>query len=171
MRTLCCVVLIAVACGTGAGTLRSGSAAAQSETRELFAQVDTRVRIFMKTVAHDVTQEGPIAWKKFFADSPAFFMANDGQLAFPNSAAAAKGIEDFAKTIKNMELRWGSDLRVDPLAANLASLGVSWREIRVDTAGKRVDEGGYFTGTAQLRNGRWQFRNAHWSTSNPPPAF
>ncbi len=29
--------------------------------------------------------------------------------------------------------------------------------------GQRVEESGFFTGLAELRNGRWQFRDAHWS--------
>jgi hypothetical protein len=30
-------------------------------------------------------------------------------------------------------------------------------------------ENGFFTGLAELRNGRWQFRDAHWSIVAPAP--
>jgi hypothetical protein len=66
--------------------------------------------------AHDVTQDGPTAWRRHFADSPSFFMAVNGRLVFPNSAAATAGIQNVARTIKQIELRWGDDLPIDPLA-------------------------------------------------------
>ncbi len=124
----------------------------------------------MRVVAHDVTQDGPIAWRKHFADTPAFFMAVDGHLVFPDSAAATAGIQGAAGKFKHVELRWGDDLRVDPLTENLAVVAASYHEVRVDAAGKRVDEDGFFTGTVEKRDGRWQFRNAHWSAAAAAPA-
>lgn len=47
-------------------------------------------------------------------------MAVNGQLAFPNAAAAKVGAQSFARTINRIDLTWGDDLRVDPLAAELA---------------------------------------------------
>lgn len=132
--------------------------------------VENGVRTFMRAVAHDITQDGPAAWRKYFADSPAFFMASEGLLVFPNSAAAAAGIQDLTRTVKQINLRWGDDLRVDPLTPDLAVVAASYHEVRVDTAGQRVDESGFFTGTAEYRDGRWQFRNAHWSVVAPPAA-
>lgn len=58
-------------------------------------------------MARDVTQEGPAAWRKHFADSPSFFMAAEGCLVFPNSQAATLAIQDLTRTIKYIELRWG----------------------------------------------------------------
>ena len=129
---------------------------------------DHAVRALMQTVAQDVTRNGPLAWLKYFDTGPAFFMAVNGQLAFPNSAAAEEGTRKFAQTISHIELKWGDDLRVDPLTTHLAAVAVSWREIQVDTAGHRVNATGYFTGLAEYRDGRWQFRNAHWSAPVSP---
>jgi hypothetical protein len=140
-----------------------GSAELQSLTPANGATVDDGVRTFMHTVAHDVTQDGPLVWLKFFDTGPAFFMAVNGKLAFPNANAAEGGTRDFARTIKRIELTWGDDLRVDPLTADLAVVATSWREVQVDKAGHRIEEAGYFTGLAQYRGGRWQFRNTHWS--------
>ena len=124
----------------------------------------------MRTVAHDVTQEGPLAWLKFFDTGPGFFMAVNGQLAFPNAAAAKQGTQSFAQTINRMELTWG-DLRVDPLTTELSMVAASWREIQVDKAGHRIEEAGYFTALAEYRGGNWRFRDAHWSAPiSPPPA-
>lgn len=125
--------------------------------------VDRAVRAFMQTVESSVTQDGPLAWIKYFDASPAFFMAVNGQMAFPNAAAAEEGTRKFAHTIRQIELQWGNDLRVDPLTNDFAIVAVSWREIQVDTAGHSVTETGYFTGLAEHREGHWQFRNAHWS--------
>jgi hypothetical protein len=124
----------------------------------------------MVTVAHDITQEGPAFWRRHFADSPKFFMAADGHLAFPNNAAAMAAIPELVRTFKQIELRWGDDLRVDPLTRDLAAVGTSYHEFRVSPDGNRVNEDGFFTGIAERKDGRWQFRNAHWSSAAPRQA-
>lgn len=121
------------------------------------------VKEFARTVAHDVTAEGPSAWRRYFETDPAFFMAVNGRLAFPNSAAADEGIEKAALTIKQIELEWGNDLRVDPLTQQLALVAAPWREIQVDAAGHRTETTGFFTGLAEFRDGHWRFRDVHWS--------
>lgn len=133
------------------------------------AEVEDAVRRFAASVAHDVTQEGPSAWRKEFSDSPYFFMASEGKLVFPNRKAAAQAIDELTRTLKQIELRWGDDLRVDALTEDLAQIACSWHEVRVDTQGHRVEESGFFTGLAEQRKGQWQFRNAHWSVAAPPP--
>src|ERR1019366_3041949 len=134
------------------------------------AEVDTEVRGFAREVARNVTQEGPTAWRRYFAESPAFFMAAEGRLAFPNGASAITAIPDLARTIKRIDLRWGEELRVDPLAPDLAVLATPYREIRTGPAGDRVSGAGYFTATTEYKGGHWQFRNAHWSVVVPPLA-
>jgi hypothetical protein len=135
-----------------------------SVTPDGASSVDQAVRAFMQSVSHSVTQDGPVAWIKYFDTSPAFFMAVNGQMAFPNSTAAQEGTRTFAQTIRHIELKWGDDLRVDPITNEFAVVAVSWREIQVDTAGHSVTETGYFTGLTEYREGRWQFRDAHWSS-------
>ena len=130
------------------------------------ANVESSVRAFAATVAHDVTQNGPIAWRKHFADTPAFFMAVDGHMAFPNSGAATTAIQDLTRTIKHIELQWGNDLRIDPLSPDLAMLATSWHEVIVNTTGSRVEQAGFFTGVVERRDGHWQFRDAHWSVAH-----
>lgn len=169
MHTWRRVLLLAVVASAGCGLRYGASIESQSMTAERSAAVDQSVRAFAQTVAHDVTQEGPSAWRRHFADSPEFFMAADGRLVFPNSAAATAGIQDLPRTIKQIDLRWGDDLRVDPLTPDLAVVAMSFREIQVSPQGKRVEENGFFTGIAEHRDGRWQFRNAHWSVAAPPP--
>jgi ketosteroid isomerase-like protein len=134
------------------------------------AGVADSVRAFMETVAREVTREGPAAWRRQFADDPAFFMASEGRLVFPSAEALAKGIDELTRLIAHIELRWGGDLRVDPLGPGLAMVGASYTEVRVDTAGSRVDEAGFFTGLAEHRAEGWRLRNAHWSVIGPPPA-
>jgi len=157
--------VLCVACGSH----HDLSSMSQSLTPARASAVERDVRAFASAVAHDVTQEGPAAWRRHFADSPSFFMASEGHLVFPNSASATTGIQDLARTVKHIELNWGEDLRVDPLTPELAAIAAPWHEILVDTAGNRVDETGFFTAIAEYKNGHWQFRNAHWSVAAPPP--
>ena len=159
MRSMLLAVTLAACVPCAAGASHS-----HSVTPDGASSVDQAVRAFMQTVSHSVTQDGPMAWIKYFDASPAFFMAVNGQMAFPNSAAAQEGTRKFAQTIRHIELKWGDDLRVDPLTNEFAVVAVSWRELQVDTAGHSITETGYFTGLAEYREGRWQFRDAHWSS-------
>jgi hypothetical protein len=159
IRSLLLAVTLAACVPCGAGASRSHSA-----TLDGASSVEQAVRAFMQTVSHSVTQDGPMAWIKYFDPSPAFFMAVNGQMAFPNPAAAQEGTRKFAQAIRHIELNWGDDLRVDPITNEFAVVGVSWNEIQVDIGGHRVTETGYFTGLAEYREGRWQFRDAHWSS-------
>ena len=145
-------------------TCDAGASESQRLTPDHAVAVDRAVREFMQTVAQKVTQDGPSAWIQYLDARPVFFMAVNGQMAFPNGTAAQEGTRKFAQTIRHIELKWGGDLRVDPLTADLAIVAASWHEVQVDTAGHRVDEAGYFTGLAEYREGRWQFRDAHWSS-------
>ncbi|MGB7727047.1 MAG: hypothetical protein WBL50_03375 [Candidatus Acidiferrum sp.] len=129
--------------------------------------VEQSVRGFMASVAQAVTQEGPTAWSKEFESGANFFMAVNGKVAFPTGDAAAQAIPAVARAIPHIDLKWGDDLRVDPLTADLAVVGSSYQEIQVDPQGHTVRENGYFTGVAERRNGTWQFRNAHWSEAAP----
>lgn len=127
------------------------------------SQVRQDVSSFMRSVAHDVTREGPRAWSRYFDDSPAFFMAVNGQLVFSSGMDAKEGIPKVAEMFKRIELNWGSDLRIDPLTRWLALVAVPWREVLTDSTGHVMKQAGYFTGVAEYRNGRWQFRDVHWS--------
>jgi hypothetical protein len=149
---------------TLAACIPSGGARGAHSMTPAGAAPGQAVREFMQTVSHSVTQDGPMAWIKYFDASPAFFMAVNGQMAFPNAAGAQEGTRKFAQTIRHIELKWGDDLRVDPLTSEFAMVGVSWREIQVDTVGHSVTETGYFTGLAEYREGHWQLRDAHWSS-------
>jgi hypothetical protein len=159
IRSLLLVITVAACLPSGADASHT-----HSVTPNGAAPVDQAVRAFMQTVCDSVTQDGPMAWIKYFDASPAFFMAVNGQMAFPSTAAAQEGTRKFAQTIRHIELKWGDDLRVDPLTNEFAVVAVSWREIQVDTTGHSVTETGYFTGLAEYREGRWQFRDAHWSS-------
>ena len=140
---------------------------AQALTPASRAAVEANVQLFMTAVAHDVTSEGPMAWRKYFADGPEFFMAVNGQLAFPNGQAAAEAIPQVAQNFQHIELRWGDDLRLDVLTEDLCVVGVSYTEvIELRPGVKGMPQGrqnGYFTGVAEKRNGQWRFRDAHWS--------
>jgi hypothetical protein len=173
MHTWPWFLLLATASSVGCGARHPASAEPPSLTPAQAAEVESGVRAFARDLARDVTRDGPSAWRRHFADTPAFFMAVDGRMAFPDSASATAGIRAAAGAIKQIDLQWGDDLRVDPLAASLAVLAASYHEIRVDAAGARVDETGFFTGVAEYgaapSGPRWQLRNAHWSVSQPVP--
>ena len=168
MRTCHWILLVSVAALAGCQVHQAPTGERPSLTASQKMAVESSVRSFTSTVAHDVTQEGPVAWRRFFLESPSFFMASEGRLRFANSQAVTAAIPELTRTIKHIELRWGDDLRVDPLAPDLAVVAAPYSEVHIDAEGHQANEAGYFTGVAQFENGRWQFRNAHWSVLVPP---
>ena len=152
------------ACGSAANN-------PQSLTPDQRAAVEASVRQFTSAVAHDVTEQGPMAWSKYFASTPEFFMAVNGQLAFRNGQEAAQAIPAVARNYKHIELRWGSDLRIDVLTENFCVVASSYTEIVELNPGVEGPQGtqtGYFTGVAEKQNGEWRFRDAHWSAAVEP---
>lgn len=129
--------------------------------------VTNGVRAFVAAVADGVTGRGPAAWRDYFADTPAFFMAVDGHMAFDTSDAATRGLREVVKSIPRIELRWG-DVRVDPLTPRLAMVAAPYHEIQIDAGGRKVSTAGYFTALAELGPGGWRFRDAHWSSAIAP---
>lgn len=145
-----------------------GFARPQSLAGDQDSSTADSVRAFAATVAEDVTQKGPKAWRSHFSDSPGFFMASEGHLVFANGDDARRGIEKLISSIAHIELHWGEPMLVDALSPTLAVVAMPYREVRVDTAGHRVEEAGYFTGLAERGSSGWKFRNAHWSVSGTP---
>jgi hypothetical protein len=168
MRVVRLLSVVGAVCSAACNRDRPTPEASSLTPAHAAALVDS-VRAFAVAVARDVTREGPAAWQGHFARSPAFFMAAEGRVVFPTSDAATRGIEELRRVIRHIELRWEDSVRVDPLAPGLAALAAPYHEVRVDTAGKRVEEAGYFTGLVEHGADGWQLRDAHWSVAGAPP--
>ena len=151
-------------------TLNNDGRTPSALTAEQAAATMNSVRAFARTVSYELTRRGPAAWRDYFAETPAFFMAAEGHLVFANTDAATRGIHELSGSIAHMELSWGEPLLIDPLTPTIAMLAAPYHEIRVDNAGHRAEENGYFTGLAELGPAGWRFRNAHWSVVSSPPA-
>jgi hypothetical protein len=160
-------IVLSVLLSAGCNAPNHASDNSQSLDPTAAAAVVQQLTAFMAEAARDVTQQGPLAWNKYFEETPSFFMAVNGQMAFPNGAAAREGMPKVAETIKHIDLKWGDDLRVDPLSPKLGVVAASWRETQVATTGHSVDENGFFTALVECRDGHWQFRDAHWSSPVP----
>jgi hypothetical protein len=127
------------------------------------AAVKDSVNQMTINIARDISAKGPIAWLGYFDNSPEFFMANDGQLAFRNYQSAQTFIKDtLVKSISKITLKW-SNTRVDILSPCTASIGSEFHEDITFANGKPMPFDGYFTGTAISRGKSWKLRNLHWS--------
>jgi len=143
------------------------AAEAQALTPGTRAAVTASVRRFALAVAQDVTAHGPTAWRRYFSDTPSFFMAVNGQLQFADSAAASRAIAALPAMIRRMELTWGEDLGIDPLTAHYAVVASSYSEVQVNPQGQAHTDRGYFTAVAERHGGEWTFRDVHWSSAVP----
>jgi hypothetical protein len=128
------------------------------------ADVQDSVRLMAESIAKNVSHDGPVAWLRYFENTPGFIMASDGQLAFPNIDSAKNFINNvLVKSIFKIELRW-SDIRIDPITTDLASISAVFHEDITDAAGKTIPQDGYFTGIAHQTAQGWKLHNAHWSS-------
>jgi len=132
------------------------------------AAIEDSVRTFAAAVSSAVSEQGPVAWHAYFAASPAFFMASQGQLVFPTADAASQGIDRLVHTLPHVSLTWGNPLRIDVLAPGLAMVAGPYHEMQTDSAGHEMRDDGFFTGIAEHERGGWRLRNAHWSSSSAP---
>jgi hypothetical protein len=117
----------------------------------------------IESIAKDVSHDGPIAWLQYFENTPNFFMAADGRLAFSNNDSAAQFIKNsLVKSVSKIELHW-NNIRIDPLSGKLAGIGAEYHEDITYDTGKRLPYDGYFTALAEQTPQGWKLRNAHWS--------
>jgi len=105
---------------------------------------------------------------------PTFSMAVNGELAFHGGASAAQSIEQLAQTLKQIELHWDDDVRVDPLTRDFAAVATPYHEVLTYSGAQPIDSTGFFIALVENRDGQRQFRNMHWSVPvpapNPPPS-
>ena len=134
----------------------------ETYTSNQFAAVRDSVQKMAGSIAKDIACEGPVAWLRYFENTPEFFMASEGQLVFPNNDSAKNFIKNtLVKSISKIELHW-NNIRVDPLTTRLAGISANFHEDITDYEGKKIAEDGYFTGIAHQTPQGWQLRNAHW---------
>lgn len=151
--TLTGLIFLIVSCNNCTDSLTS----AQSSV------IKDSVKQMVETIAKSISHEGPLAWLRYFENSPDFFMASDGQLVFPDNNAATNFLKNiYAKGVSRIELRW-KNIRIDPLTSKIAGVAAFFHEEITDTAGKMSPSDGYFTGIVERTTQGWQLRNAHWS--------
>jgi hypothetical protein len=127
------------------------------------AEVKADVLKLADSTAKDISTKGPIAWLDHFEDSPGFFMASGGSLAFPDYHTADSFIKGtVVKVMPKITLKW-SDIRVDPLTSQIAVMGAGFHEDVTDPTGKITPYDGYFTATVHQTEKGWKFRDEHWS--------
>ena len=150
-----CLFLILNSCNNETESLRSKQS----------TDVTDSVQQMIKLIAKDISQEGPIAWLKYFEKTPSFFMASDGQLVFANNDSATRFIKNnLVKQIRKIELQW-SNVRIDPLTLKFANIAANWHEDMTDFSDNKTSQEGYFTAIAEKTLQGWQLRNAHWSVT------
>jgi hypothetical protein len=150
-----CVFSISLSCNNNTDSL----------TQQQAIEVKDSVQKMIDMTAKDISHDGPIAWLKYFENTPDFFMASEGQLVFPNNDSATTFIKNtLVKQIQKVELHW-SNIRIDPLNNKFANVAATWKEDLTDFANNTISEGGYFTAVAEKTSQGWQLRNAHWSVT------
>lgn len=143
--------------------LISCSSNKDSLTSTQILDVKLNVLRLADSIAAGVSHDGPIAWIRYFENSPEFFMASGGQLVFPDNDSANRFIRNsLVKIMPDIKLKW-NDIRIDPLTLNLAGISAEFHEDFRDAAGNLSSEDGYFTAVAHKTEKGWKLRNAHWS--------
>jgi chemotaxis protein CheY-P-specific phosphatase CheC len=101
---------------------------AGSLTKEQSSIVKDSVQQMFGSIATAVSHEGPLAWLRYFENSPDFYMAAGGQLVFPDNQSATHFLKNiYAKSVSSIELRW-KDIRIDPLSSRTAGIAAIFHE-------------------------------------------
>src|ERR1035437_8880150 len=147
------LIVFAISCSNNTESLKPKQA----------SDIQDSVRQMAESIAKNVSHEGPTAWLRYFENTPAFFMASEGQLVFPNNDSAKNFINNIlVKSISKIELHW-SNIRIDPFTSKLAGIAAIFHEDITDSAGSKLPHDGYFTGIAHQTSQGWKLHNAHWS--------
>jgi hypothetical protein len=121
------------------------------------------VQQMVDSIAKTISREGPVAWLRYFENSPDFYMASDGQLAFTNYDSISNFLKNsYSKSVRNIELSW-NHVRIEPFTSKKAGVAANFHEDITDFDGRKTASDGYFTGIAHQTSQGWQFQNAHWS--------
>jgi hypothetical protein len=143
--------------------LLAGAACQSPRATPSGATGEAGVRAMLAALQVDLEREGPAGWMAYFAEDPAFFMASEGRLLFPDRAAAAEMVAAFDPRVAHMQL-WLDDVRVELLDARRAVVAAAYREVILDVDEHETPMRGYLTALVELVDGAWRFRNLHWSS-------
>jgi hypothetical protein len=148
-------ITLLAGCGNNAASLTPAESAVVKDS----------VLQMTQSIAKAVSEQGPLAWSRYFENSADFYMAADGQLAFSNTDSMTDFLKNiFTKSVKKITLSY-SQVRIDPYSSKIAGVAATYHEDITDTAGKISPSEGYFTAIAEQTTNGWQLRNAHWSTN------
>jgi hypothetical protein len=125
------------------------------------------VRAFFDSIPPALAAEGPSAWLDFFEDSPSFFMASDGAIAFPDQSSAEAFLEDFSTRVSAMSLEWFQP-RFEILSAGVVVVITSYHEEITMTDGTLSSFGGSVSGVIRNHAGLWRLQHLHWSSPVAP---
>jgi hypothetical protein len=152
--TVCCLsALIYSSCSQNGGAKNNNTA----------MHVKDSVAILMDQTAQKLYTDGPIAWLHFFENSPEFYMASNGSIAFKDYPTAERFIRDtLVKNLKRINLKW-SDAKIDSLTPEFADVRANFHEDLTITLDKVIPVDGYFTALAHKTDSGWRYRNLHWS--------
>jgi hypothetical protein len=125
--------------------------------------VKDSVRLLLTNLQNGLSQQGPIVWLNYFDQSPDFYMATEGQIAFKDYPVAKQFIETILiKKISTIHLTF-NQLRIDSLSTALAVIGTGFHEDLTDSTGLITHSDGYLTALARQTADGWKLENLHWS--------
>lgn len=126
-------------------------------------QINLEVQLFMDSIPEGLADDGPMAWLRFFEDTPQFLMASDGQIAFANRESAVTFLDGFSPTVSTMSLTW-KDMRVELLSSSTATVASAYHESITSTDSTTVSFGGFVTGVVRKGDDGWKVQHLHWSS-------
>ncbi len=130
------------------------------------AAVEAGVRqAFEAFVAHSNAAEWDTVLA-FYSDDSDFHWVEDGALAYPSKADLAAAVEGIYDAVEEMGLEV-DDVRVLPLADDLAWLTASWKQSFTLASGDSFSYAGATTILCEREGDRWVFLAGHNSTAKP----
>ncbi len=154
------VMILAVALVAVAGA--EGRAAAADE-------VDSAVRAALERFVEAVNSGDLEAVIPFYAEDRSFFWIEDGAVRYRSQEEVAEAYAGLEETFESFRIGL-HDMRVVPLAAGAASVGVLFHQEMTTASGSRIELEGAILATMVERDGAWKFLTGHTSTRPRPVA-
>lgn len=103
----------------------------------------------------------------FYAADPAFFWIEDGAVRYRSRDEVAEAYAGLGQLFSSFEIGI-SEVRVVPLAADVATVGLSFEQTMSTESDTTYEVRGAILATMVAREGGWRFLNGHTSSLPPP---
>lgn len=152
---------------TTLGVALLAGAAAEVQAASAAGEVEGAIRATLERYVEAVNAGDLEAVVPLYAGDRSFFWIEDGAVRYRSQEEVAEAYAGLGDAFDSFRIEL-HDMRVVPLAADAASVGVLFWQEMTTKSGTRIELEGAILATMVERDGAWKFLAGHTSTRRPP---